>query len=253
MASKQRAVKFVLVPHQMHQTMSKHYWVVGGSHGIGLEIVKKLAQSGDQVTVFSRTIGELDTISGIGHHTLDISKEEIPSSLIPESLDGLVYCPGSINLRAFGSLAPSAFREDLEIKLIGAVKSIQAALKALKKTPGSSIVLFSTVAVGQGMPFHSSVAAAKGAVEGLTRSLAAELAPQIRVNCIAPSLTDTPLAARLLNNDEKREAAANRHPLKRVGAASELAALATFLLSSDAAWITGQVIHADGGMGALKV
>jgi len=237
----------------MQQTMSKHYWVVGGSHGIGLEIVKKLIESGYQVTVLSRTMGELDTIPGIEHHSLDISKDEIPSNLVPENLDGLVYCPGSINLRAFGSLAPSAFREDLEINLIGAVKSIQATLKALKKTPGSSIVLFSTVAVGQGMPFHSSVAAAKGAVEGLTRSLAAELAPQIRVNCIAPSLTDTPLAARLLSSDEKKEAAANRHPLKKVGTASELAALATFLLSSDAAWITGQVMHADGGMSTLRV
>lgn len=233
--------------------MSKHYWVVGGSHGIGLEIVKKLIETGNQVTVLSRTSGELDTIPSIEHHSLDISKDEIPTSLIPESLDGLVYCPGSINLRAFSSLAPSAFREDLEINLIGAVKSIQAALKALKKTPGSSIVLFSTVAVGQGMPFHSSIAAAKGAVEGLTRSLAAELAPQIRVNCIAPSLTDTPLAARLLSNEEKKEAAANRHPLKKVGTASELAALATFLLSSDAAWITGQVMHADGGMSTLRV
>lgn len=243
----------VLVPHQKHQAMSKQYWVVGGSHGIGLEISKKLLEAGNKVTVFSRTLGTLDDIPGIEHHILDISKEDIPANLIPETLDGLVYCPGSINLRAFSSLNPGAFREDLEINLIGAVKSIQTGLKALKKTPGSSIVLFSTVAVGQGMPFHSSIAAAKGAVEGLTRSLAAEFAPTIRVNCIAPSLTDTPLAARLLSSDEKREAAANRHPLKRVGAASELAALATFLLSSDAAWITGQVIHADGGMGALKV
>jgi len=173
--------------------------------------------------------------------------------LIPETLAGLVYCPGTINLRAFSSLNPAAFRDELEINLIGAVKSIQAALKALKKTPGSSIVLFSTVAVSQGMPFHSGIAAAKGAVEGLTRSLAAELAPGIRVNCIAPSLTDTPLAARLLNSDEKREAAANRHPLKKVGTADELAALANFLLSTDAAWITGQVIHADGGMSSVRV
>lgn len=233
--------------------MSKHYWVVGGSHGIGLEICKKLAEAGHKVTVFSRTPGGLTNISGVEHHVLDISKDEIPSHLIPADLHGLVYCPGSINLRAFSSLAPGTFREDLEINLIGAVKSIQATLKVLKKTPGSSIVLFSTVAVGQGMPFHSSIAAAKGAVEGLTRSLAAELAPQIRVNCIAPSLTDTPLAARLLSSDEKREAAANRHPLKKVGTPSELAALATFLLSSDAAWITGQVIHADGGMSTVRL
>lgn len=233
--------------------MSKHYLVVGGSHGIGLELTRKLAEEGNQVTVISRTLGELAAIQGVTHHTLDISKEEIPAEFIPENLDGLVYCPGSINLRAFASLNLAAFRDELEINLIGAVKSIQAGLKSLKKNPGSSIVLFSTVAVGQGMPFHSGIAAAKGAVEGLTRSLAAELAPGIRVNCIAPSLTDTPLATRLLNSDEKREAAANRHPLKKVGTASEIAALAKFLLSPDAAWITGQVIHADGGMSSVRV
>lgn len=233
--------------------MSKHYLVVGGSHGIGLEICRKLLQQGDEVTVISRTLGELSELPGVTHHVLDVSTEDIPASMIPENLQGLVYCPGSINLRAFASLPLAAFREDLEINVLGAIKSIQASLKALKKNPGSSILLFSTVAVAQGMPFHSSIAAAKGAVEGLTRSLAAELAPGIRVNCIAPSLTDTPLAARLLSSDEKREAAANRHPLKRVGAASELAALATFLLTADAAWITGQVIHADGGMSAVRV
>ncbi|AEE49105.1 SDR family NAD(P)-dependent oxidoreductase [Haliscomenobacter hydrossis] len=233
--------------------MSNHYLVVGGSHGIGLEITRKLIQQGHRVTVFSRTADGLADLSGVEHHVLDLSKDEISPELIPADLHGLVYCPGSINLRAFSSLSPSAFRDDLEINLIGAVKSIQAGLKALKKTPGSSIVLFSTVAVGQGMPFHSSVAASKGAVEGLTRALAAELAPGIRVNCIAPSLTDTPLAARLLSSEEKREAAANRHPLKKVGTANELAALATFLLSADAAWITGQVIHADGGMSSVRV
>lgn len=233
--------------------MSKHYLVVGGSHGIGLELTRKLAEEGNHITVISRTLGELAAIQSVTHHALDISKEEIPAEFIPENLDGLVYCPGSINLRAFASLNLAAFRDELEINLIGAVKSIQAGLKSLKKNPGSSIVLFSTVAVAQGMPFHSGIAAAKGAVEGLTRSLAAELAPGIRVNCIAPSLTDTPLATRLLNSDEKREAAANRHPLKKVGTASEIAALAKFLLSPDAAWITGQVIHADGGMSSVRV
>lgn len=233
--------------------MSKHYLVVGGSHGIGLELTRKLAEEGNHITVISRTLGDLAAIQGVTHHALDISKEEIPAEFIPENLDGLVYCPGSINLRAFASLNLAAFRDELEINLIGAVKSIQAGLKSLKKNPGSSIVLFSTVAVAQGMPFHSGIAAAKGAVEGLTRSLAAELAPGIRVNCIAPSLTDTPLATRLLNSDEKREAAANRHPLKKVGTASEIAALAKFLLSPDAAWITGQVIHADGGMSSVRV
>mgnify|MGYP000155808720 CR=1 FL=1 len=133
------------------------------------------------------------------------------------------------------------------------MKILKLVQKQLKKSNQASVVLFSTVAVQQGMPFHASVAAAKGAVEGLTRSLAAEWAPKIRVNCIAPSLTDTPLAGRLLATPEKKEAAGNRHPLKRVGTAEELGNIATFLLSENSSWITGQVIGVDGGLSALKV
>jgi NAD(P)-dependent dehydrogenase (short-subunit alcohol dehydrogenase family) len=209
--------------------------------------------AGHRILVYSRTAEHLADLPGVEHYVLDIVQEDFPLANIPDQVNGLAYCPGSINLRAFSSLKPESFREDLEINLLGAVKCIQATLKALKNTPGSSIVLFSTVAVGLGMPFHASVAAAKGAIEGLTRSLAAELAPNIRVNCVAPSLTDTPLAARLLNSDDKREASAARHPLKKVGSPEEIAALAKFLLSDDAAWITGQVMHQDGGMSAVKV
>jgi 3-oxoacyl-[acyl-carrier protein] reductase len=233
--------------------MQKTYIVVGGSTGIGLALTRSLSAAGHRILVYSRSADQLASLSGVEHFALDIVQQDFPLETIPEQVHGLAYCPGSINLRAFSSLKPESFREDLEINLLGAVKSIQAALKALKNTPGSSIVLFSTVAVGLGMPFHASVAAAKGAVEGLTRSLAAELAPNTRVNCIAPSLTDTPLAARLLNSDDKREASAARHPLKKVGSAEEIAALAKFLLSDDAAWITGQVMHQDGGMSAVKV
>ena len=125
-------------------------------------------------------------------------------------------------------------------------------LPRLKKSGNASIVLFSTVAVQSGLPFHTQVAASKGALEGLTKALAAELAPTIRVNCIAPSLTDTPLAASLLNTEQKKEAIALRHPLKRIGTAGDIANMASFLLSPKASWITGQILHVDGGMSSLK-
>lgn len=233
--------------------MQKNYLLIGGSHGIGFALAQKLLNEGHRVIALSRTTGDLEQLSQVEHHVFDVLHNEFPVEVLPATLDGMVYLPGSINLRGFSALKLEQFREEFEINCVGAVRCLQAALKALKNTPGSSVVLFSTVAVGTGMPFHACLAAAKGAVEGLTRSLAAELAPVVRVNCIAPSLTDTPLAARLLSSDEKRVAAADRHPLKRIGSAAELADLAAFLLSPSAAWITGQILHADGGMGALKV
>ena len=159
----------------------------------------------------------------------------------------------TIRLKPFQRLTRDDFLEDFQINFLGAVHVIQACLPNLKKSPtGASILLFSTVAVTTGMPFHASIAGAKGAVEGLTRSLAAELASRIRVNAIAPSLTDTPLAVNLLSSEEKRQAAAERHPMKRIGSVQDIARLALFLLSDDAGWITGQVFHADGGMSALR-
>jgi NAD(P)-dependent dehydrogenase (short-subunit alcohol dehydrogenase family) len=228
--------------------MSKHYLVVGGSHGIGLELTRKLAEEGNHITVISRTFGDLAAIQGVTHHALDISKEEVPAEFIPENLDGLVYCPGSINLRAFASLNPAAFRDELEINLIGAVKSIQAGLKSLKKNPGSSIVLFSTVAVAQGMPFHSGIAAAKGAVEGLTRSLAAELAPGIRVNCIAPDLVRTDFARALWESPEMLSAVTKPAPLRRIGEPHEIAGAAVFLAANASTFMTVQTIVIDGGV-----
>jgi NAD(P)-dependent dehydrogenase (short-subunit alcohol dehydrogenase family) len=164
-----------------------------------------------------------------------------------------VYCPGSINLKPFHRFSIDEFKNDFEINLLGAVKTIQAALPALKKANGSSVVLFSTVASQLGMPFHASVASAKSAVEGLAKSLAAEYATNgIRVNVVAPSLTDTPLAEKLLSSPEKREASDKRHPLGRVGNPEDIAATVAFLLSEKTAWVTGQILHVDGGMGALK-
>ena len=172
--------------------------------------------------------------------------------MLPHSLDGLVYCPGSIRLEPFQNLKLDAFREDFELNLIGAVRAMQAALPALKAGTRPAVVFFSTVAVSTGMPMHASIASAKGAIEGLTRSLAAELAPSIRVNAIAPSLTATPLAARLLRSDRQQEAAARRHPLDRIGQPEDIAAAARFLLSEQADWITGEILAVNGGMGSLQ-
>jgi NAD(P)-dependent dehydrogenase (short-subunit alcohol dehydrogenase family) len=186
------------------------------------------------------------------HLIWDATSGDFPQDQLPETLEGLVYCPGSIRLQPFHRLRDEDFSADFDISLLGAVRALRAALSALKAAGQASVVLFSTVAVATGMPMHASIAAAKGAVEGLTRSLAAELAPGIRVNAIAPSLTDTPLAAGLLRTEGQRAAAAERHPLRRIGRPRDIAAAARFLLSEEAHWVTGQVLHVDGGIGSLR-
>lgn len=232
---------------------STSFVVVGGTSGIGLEITRRLAAENFRVVVVSRSAGSVADLSGVTHLQADITRDEIDAGSFPDRIQGLVYCPGSIQLRPFHRLKEDDFLADLQINFLGAVKAIQTCLTGLKKAKNpSSIVLFSTVAVATGMPFHASIASAKGALEGLTRSLAAEFAPKIRVNAIAPSLTDTHLAATLLSDDGKRTAAADRHPLKRFGNARDIAAAATFLLEEASSWVTGQVIAVDGGMGALR-
>ncbi|MEL6536080.1 MAG: SDR family oxidoreductase [Bacteroidota bacterium] len=237
----------------MANLTGKHYWVAGGSTGIGLAVVRQLSQQGGTVTVLSRSKApELDGL-GVNHLAWDATTDDIPKEWIPEILHGLVYAPGTINLKPFQALKPDVFRQDWEINLLGAVKMLQAAMRSLKKANGASVVLYSTVAVGTGMNYHASVAAAKGAVEGLGRSLAAEWAKsKIRVNMIAPSLTDTPLASHLLSTDEKREASEKRNPLGLVGTAEQVADATIFLLQDTSQWITGQVLGVDGGMGSLK-
>ncbi|NDI99588.1 SDR family oxidoreductase [Flavobacterium sp. LaA7.5] len=172
---------------------------------------------------------------------------------IDDVIDGLVYFPGTINLKPFHRINENDFTADYNVSALGAAAFVQAYLPNLKKSAVASVVFISTVAVGTGMPFHASVAMAKGAIEGLTRSLAAEFAPKIRVNCVAPSLTDTPLAERLLGSDDKTEAAKNRNPLKKIGTPNDLAQAITFLLGENAAWITGQVLAVDGGMNKLRL
>ncbi|MEM7385908.1 MAG: SDR family oxidoreductase [Verrucomicrobiota bacterium] len=230
----------------------KNYLIVGGSKGIGLSLVKKLTEAGDNSLVLSRSDDGISNLAGVSHLTVDVVSEEISSEQLPEVLHGVAYCPGSINLKPFRGLKPSDFQADFEINILGAVKTIQAALSPLKKSENGSVVLFSTVAVSQGMPYHASVATAKGGIEGLSRALAAELAPQIRVNCIAPSLTDTPLASRILSSPEKREAADKRHPLRRIGTPEDVASMAFFLLSDEASWVSGQTIGVDGGLASIQ-
>lgn len=232
-------------------TMNKRIAIIGASKGIGLELAKQVSADGDQVLAFNRTPNEP---SGLANTTTFEFDAENADGFPPVTgpIDGLVYCPGTINLKPFHRLTEQDFLGDLRVNLLGAVTVIQKLLPNLKEAENASIVLFSTVAVQTGMGFHASIAASKGAIEGLTRSLASEFAPKIRVNCIAPSLTDTPLAERLLSTPEKREASAARHPLKAVGAPAEIAAAAAFLLSERASWMTGQILHIDGGMSSVR-
>lgn len=230
--------------------MKKNILIIGGSSGIGLEIVKNLNDE-HNIFVANRTN---ESLADLNHQyiKIDVSMETLDTTTLPDSLDGLVYCPGSINLRPFRGLKPETFIEDFNLNVMGAVRSIGAVLKNLNNSSQASIVLFSTVAVQTGMPFHSSVAVSKGAIEGLTRSLAAELAPKISVNAIAPSLVNTPLAEKFLNSESKMERAVERHPLKKVGSAKEIANFAIHLLFNSS-WITGQIFGVDGGIGRLKV
>lgn len=223
----------------------KNIVIVGGNSGIGKATAELLKAQGANLYLYSK--------SGVGTTGLDTSSdfEEMPG--LPEVIDGVVYAPGTINLKPFHRISVDDFKKEMEVNFFGAVRVLQACLKGLKKSSSPAVVLYSTVAVQTGMGFHAGIASAKGAIEGLTRSLAAEWAPsKIRVNAIAPSLTETPLASVLLSTPEKKEASDKRHPLGRVGTAEDIAASTVFLLSSQSSWMTGQILHVDGGMSTLK-
>ena len=223
--------------------------IIGATSGIGKALAQKLTSQNEQVISISRTTTDLIHTQ---HYTHDIlSDAELPK--IEGAIDGIVYCPGSISLKPFRAIKQQDYKNDFELNVLGAIKCIQAYTANLQLSKNASIVLFSTIAVQMGMPFHSSVAISKGAIEGLTKSLAAEFSPKIRVNCVAPSLTNTPLADKLINTPEKLEASNNRHPLKRIGTPDDLANMVEFLLSNNSSWITGQILHVDGGMSTLKV
>lgn len=224
---------------------SKNIVIVGGNSGIGKAVANLLKDAGANLFLYSK--------SGEGTTALDTSVdfEEIPG--LPDIIDGVVYCPGTINLKPFHRISVADFQKEMDVNFFGAVRVLQACMKGLKKSDSPSVVLYSTVAVQTGMGFHAGIASAKGAIEGLTRSLAAEWAPsKIRVNAIAPSLTETPLASALLSTPEKKEASDKRHPLGRIGSAADIAEATVFLLSSKSSWMTGQILHVDGGMSNLK-
>ncbi|WBX74026.1 SDR family NAD(P)-dependent oxidoreductase [Tenacibaculum pacificus] len=220
--------------------------VVGGSSGIGKAIVNKLKDTHKIINI-SRTVPEEH--ENVTHYSCDVLNDELP---VLEDINGLVYCPGSINLKSFTRLKIADFKTDFEINVIGAINTLKAYETSLAKNNGS-VVLFSTVASALGMPFHASIATSKSAVEGLTKSLAAEYATKIRFNAIAPTVTDTPLAKRLLRNEKQQESMQDRHPLKKYLTPQEVAGLASYLLSEDASSITGQIIPMDAGIVSVKL
>ena len=224
----------------MHNTL-----IVGGTKGIGLAISNLLSQ--ENCIIFSRS--DYNPSSSTHHHMkVDVIHDELPEL---ENLQNIIYCPGSINLKPFGSLKEEDFVNDHQVNFMGAVKVIKKYFRQISKVENANIILFSTVAVTQGMPFHASISSAKGAIEGLTRSLAGEFAGKIKVNCVAPTLTNTPLASGILRNEEAVNRSNERHPTKRINNAEDVAKAALFLLGDHN--MTGQIIHVDGGLSSLKI
>ena len=234
---------------------NKNYLIVGGTSGIGLEMAKRLHEEQANVVVAARKESEEVKQYGFQFIQIDVINDDVKEAFkaLPEQLHGMVYCPGSITLKPFQALKQEQIQEDLNINVMGAIKSAQGALKALKKSGDASVVFYSTVATQVGMPYHVSVATAKSALEGLGKSLSAELVRNnVRVNVLAPSLTNSPLASNLLSTEEKQEASKNRHPLGRYGEIGDIAGMTRFLLSDEASWITGQVIGVDGGLAGIR-
>lgn len=229
----------------------KNYLIIDGASGVRLATAILLPQKGNKVFASFNTLFIKSSLIQYSH--LDINQIIWDLNRLPEQIDGLVYCPEKINHKPFSRIKAEDFLLDYQLQVFGAVKIIQSILPKLKKAQLSSIVLFSTVAVQTGFPFHSIVSYSKGTIEGLTRALAEELAPSIRVNCIAPSMKDTPLAGNILNTEEKKEANTIRHPLKKTASAFEIAEAVEFLLSEKSSWITAQILHIDGGISNVRV
>lgn len=226
----------------------KNVVIIGGSKGIGNSILKQVLENNKVINI-SRTLPEISH-PNLTNFQLDVLASELPNI---EEIDVLIYCPGSINLKPIMSLGIDDFRNDFEINVLGAVKSIQKYLPTIKKGTNPSIILFSTVAAKLGMPFHASIATAKSGVEGLVKSLGAELAPTVRVNAIAPTITETSLSASILRNDRMKENMIERHPMKGYLNPDEVAGMANFLMSDSAKSISGQVFEMDYGIVNFKI
>jgi len=226
----------------------KTYILIGGSKGIGNAILKTLVNNNHVINI-SRTKPEV-IHENLSHFSCDVLNDSLPDI---DQADGLIYCPGSINLKPISRLSIDDFKNDFDINVLGAVKAIQKYLPILKNGNKPSILLFSTVASKLGMPYHASIATAKSGVEGLVKSLGAELAPTIRINAIAPTVTDTDLASKLLRNVKMIENITERHPLKKFLNPEEVADMAEFLLSNKSASISGQTFQMDCGIVTFKI
>jgi NAD(P)-dependent dehydrogenase (short-subunit alcohol dehydrogenase family) len=231
--------------------MNKNYVIIGGSSGIGKELVSILAREGHNVfaTYNENKVKNNDKVQ---YQKFNVLNDSLNLDNLPDEIDGLVYCPGSINLKPFKRFTDEDFISDFKLQVVGATSVIKALMPRLATGENSSIVLFSTIAVQNGFNFHSQVSISKGAIEGLTRSLAAELAPKIRVNAVAPSITDTSLAGKFLNTPQKIAAQAEKNPLKKIGEVKDVAEAAAYLLTDKSSWTTGQILHVDGGSSTIK-
>lgn len=229
-----------------------NYLIIGASSGIGQAVARNLLSQGHSVFGTFNTHPIDNQNPNLSTEKFNVLEDKLDEAWLPKIIDGLVYCPGSIHLRPFERIKSSDFIQDFQLQVIGAIEVMQWVLPKLKLSEHASVVLFSSVAAQMGLTFHSQVSLSKGAIEGLVRALAAEYSPRIRFNAVAPSLTDTPLANALVNSDQKREANAQRHPMKRIGTAEDIAAMVEFLLSTNSSWVTGQVMHVDGGISSLR-
>ena len=225
----------------------RHILIIGGTKGIGKAIIDLLIEE-NKITCMSRNVSDYNH-ENYNHIQLDATLDNFPDL---EKIDSLVYCPGSINLKPISTLSIEDFRNDFELNVIGAVKSIKKYLPLLKKGENPSILLFSTVATKLGMPYHASVSASKSAIDGIVKTLGAELAPKIRINAIAPTITNTELASKILRNEKVLENMIERHPLMKILSANEVAKMAKFLISEDGSSISGQIINMDAGIVSFK-
>lgn len=239
--------------------MRKRIVIYGGSGGIGSAVARRLHSNNSELHLVGRTEKKLQRLSAeleVSYTVGDVCDETLFPQVHKDfagPLDGIVYSVGTITLGSIRRLTSADFLYDFQVNAMGAALAIKAGLPSLKKSEGTpSVVLFSSVAVSQGFTFHSSIGMAKGAVSGLTLSLAAELAPKIRVNAISPSLTKTPLSEKILTNEKIAAAVTDLHPLKKIGESEDIASLVTYLLSEEAAWMTGQIINIDGGRSTLR-